>query len=162
VDLSVRVATLDDAAPVGRLLADLKRHHQALNPGNPPYGLDHETCEGLTRTDLGDPAITILVAVFEEEVRGYAKLIVEDKPWGLSCEVETLVVEEKLRGRGIGTKLMEAAERTAAEAGALGIRVNVLRLNERARGFYQRRQYEAIAVRYGKHLSAAPPSKGEP
>lgn len=161
MEASVRPATLDDAVPVGRLFADLKRHHQTLNPGNPRYGLDQEACERLTRADLVDPAVTVLVAVLEDEVRGFAKLIVEDKPWGLSCEVETLIVDETLRGRGIGTLLMGAAEKTAAETGALGIRVNVLRLNERARSFYQRRDYEAIAVRYGKALPPAQrPSSG--
>lgn len=162
MEATVRVATPEDAAPVGRLFADLKRHHQSLNPGNPRYGLDQEACERLTRADLVDPAVTILVAIIERGVRGFAKLIVEDKPWGLSCEVETLIVDESLRGRGIGTLLMEAAEKTGAEAGALGIRVNVLRLNERARSFYQRRDYEAIAVRYGKPLPPAhrPPSGG--
>jgi len=152
VEATVRTATLDDAIPVGRLFTDLKHHHQALNPGNPRYGLDQEACEQLTRADLNDPAVTVIVAVLGDEVRGFAKLILEDKPWGLSCEVETLIVDENLRGRGLGTLLMEAAEKTAAEAGALGIRVNVLRLNERARSFYQRRDYEAIAVRYGKSL----------
>ena len=158
---TVRTATLDDAAPVGRLFADLKRHHQALNPGNPRYGLDQDTCERLTLADLVNPAVTVLVAMLEGEVRGFAKLIVEDKPWGLSCEVETLSVDESFRGRGIGTLLMEAAEKTAAEAGALGIRVNVLRLNERARSFYQRRDYEAIAVRYGKPLRPSHPPSGQ-
>ncbi|MDQ3660135.1 MAG: GNAT family N-acetyltransferase [Actinomycetota bacterium] len=158
--MSVRIATLDDAAPLGRLFAELKRHHQAINPANPRYGLDRAACERLTRADLVDPAVTILVAILEKEVRGFAKLIVEDKPWGLSCEVETLIVDENLRGRGIGTLLMEAAEKTAAEAGALGIRVNVLRLNQQARSFYQRRDYEAIAVRYGKPLPPSPPSGG--
>ena len=152
MEVTLRTATFDDAAPVGRLFAYLKRHHQAINPANPRYGLDQEACENLTRADLVDPAVTIIVAVLEDEVRGFTKLIVEDKPWGLSCEVETLIVDEELRGRGIGTLLMEAAEKTAAAAGALGIRVNVLRLNERARSFYQRLGYEAIAVRYGKSL----------
>lgn len=160
MEATVRTATLDDAVPVGRLFTDLKHHHQAMNPGNPRYGLDQEACEQLTRADLIDPAVTVIVAVLEDEVRGFAKLILEDKPWGLSCEVETLIVDEKLRSRGIGTLLMEAAERIAAEAGALGIRVNVLRLNERARSFYQRRDYEAIAVRYGKPVPPSPPSGG--
>jgi GNAT superfamily N-acetyltransferase len=115
------MATFDDAAPVGRLFAYLKRHHQAINPANPRYGLDQEACENLTRADLVDPAVRIIVAVIEDEVRGFTKLIVEDKPWGLSCEVETLIVDEELRGRGIGTLLMEAAEKTAAAAGALGV-----------------------------------------
>jgi GNAT superfamily N-acetyltransferase len=150
VEARVRSATMGDAGPVARLFSVLKRHHQALAPDNPRYGLDEATWTRLTKADLLDPRVTILVAEVEGEVRGFAKLVLEDKPWGLSCEVETLIVDEELRGRGLGTLLMEAAEKWAAQAGAQGIRVNVLRLNERGRSFYERLDYQAIAVRYGK------------
>ena len=55
-------------------------------------------------------------------VVGFVGLAYEDKPWGLSCEVKTLVVDEDRRGRGLGTALMRAAERklTAADRADCG------------------------------------------
>jgi GNAT superfamily N-acetyltransferase len=152
VEAHVRTATRGDAGAVARLFALLKSHHQELAPNNPRYGLDEDTWSRLAAADLVAPNITVLVAEVDGEVRGLAKLVLEDKPWGLGCEVETLIVDEQLRGRGIGSLLMGAAEQEAAEAGAIGIRVNVLRLNERGRDFYERLDYEPIAVRYGKPL----------
>jgi ribosomal protein S18 acetylase RimI-like enzyme len=153
VEAHVRTATTGDAGAVARLFALLKRHHQELAPANPRYGLDEDTWSRLAQADMVDPNVTVLVAEVDGEVRAFAKLILEDKPWGLGCEVETLIVDEQLRGRGIGSLLMGAVEQEAAEAGAVGIRVNVLRLNEQGRNFYERLDYEPIAVRYGKPLN---------
>ena len=86
-------------------------------------------------------------------VVGFVGLAYEDKPWGLSCEVKTLVVDEDRRGRGLGTALMRAAETEAHSSGARGLRVDVLQMNGPARSFYEGLGYEMFAARYGKPVA---------
>ena len=92
----------------------------------------------------------ISVAAQDDLVLAFMKIHFETKPWGLSCEVDTMVVDDKWRGRGIGTQLLEEAEEIARKHGATGIRVDVLIPNYDGREFYERAGYEAFAVRYGK------------
>jgi GNAT superfamily N-acetyltransferase len=58
------------------------------------------------------------------------------------AEVNGLVVDEKVRSRGAGGGLLEAAEAWARKAGCvrMSVRSNVIR--ERAHGFYLRKGYE--------------------
>lgn len=75
-----------------------------------------------------------------------------EKVGGTSCEIETLIVDEKARGRRIGARLMAAAEDEARRRAAINMRVDVLIANERGVAFYEREGYEAFAVRLGKSL----------
>jgi ribosomal protein S18 acetylase RimI-like enzyme len=97
--------------------------------------------------------VTVLVASLDGLIVGFAKLSFADKPWGLACEIETLVVERHTRGHGCGTRLMRAAESCATRAGAKGMRVDVLLANEPARSFYEGLGYEPFALRYGKAVA---------
>lgn len=66
--------------------------------------------------------------------------------------MDTIVVAEHWRSRGVGERLVEVAETLARDAGAKGIRANVLARNVMGQGFYKRMGYEEIAVRFGKSL----------
>ncbi len=58
------------------------------------------------------------------------------------AEVNGLVVDEKVRSGGAGTRLLEAAETWAREAGCVGMSVRSNVIRERAHGFYLRQGYE--------------------
>jgi GNAT superfamily N-acetyltransferase len=55
--------------------------------------------------------------------------------------IEDLLVKPEWRGRGIGSSLLEAAERAAAERGCARVGLNVATENVRARELYARRGY---------------------
>jgi len=63
-------------------------------------------------------------------------------------EIGGLVVDEKFRGRGIGTELMQAAENWAIEKGCFTIyvRSNVIRTH--AHEFYERMGYTMVKSHY--------------
>jgi GNAT superfamily N-acetyltransferase len=58
------------------------------------------------------------------------------------AEINGLVVDEKVRSRGAGASLLQAAERWARKmrSSAMSVRSNVIR--ERAHGFYLKQGYE--------------------
>lgn len=66
--------------------------------------------------------------------------------WG-RLHVENLHVEEKLRGRGLGRRLMEMAETLARERGCLGMTVDTFSFQ--APGFYEKLGFEKIGEVHG-------------
>ncbi len=121
-------------------------------PGHPRYEAGEPTWDIEARKALENPDVSVHVAEAEEGVVAFMKVIFVEKSWGLSCEVETLVVEAGWRGTGIGRMLMTKAEEVGRAVGAKGMRVDVLLTNDRARTFYERLGYSSISIRYGKPL----------
>lgn len=101
---------------------------------------------------MNDSEQHFYVAERDSEAVGFVRLFYEQKPFGLACEVETLVVDESSRGVGIGDELMRHAEAVARGSGAKAMRVNVFTLNAEGRRFYEGRGYQMVAARYGKDL----------
>ncbi|MFN2488938.1 MAG: N-acetyltransferase family protein [Actinomycetota bacterium] len=154
----VRDATIDDLDEVARLFIELKHHHRQLQPHNPRYEVGDSAWRDTARRALESPATIVYVAELDESVAGFVNLRLVEKPWGVSCEIDTLVVTEGARGKGCGVELMRAAEDYAHLAGARGIRVDVLITNEGGRAFYEQLGYEAFALRYGKATTVLPSS----
>ena len=147
---AVRRAILDVVSAVASLYVELKHHHRVLAPSSERYQVDDEAWERVAYETLDDPDKTVFVAEDEDRVVGFVGIELASKPWGISCEIETLVVEEEARGRGVGLALLRAAERFAKDVRARALRVDVLHNNDGARAFYEREGYNLFAVRYGK------------
>jgi ribosomal protein S18 acetylase RimI-like enzyme len=150
--MKIRKASPADADAIAGLYLQLKRHHATLAPESPRYATDDDDWERYARAGLEDESKRVYVAARGPEVIGFVKLFFEQKSWGLACEVETLVVDEASRDRGIGHALMRHVEQVARDEGALGMRVNVLHVNKEGRRFYERDRYHTVAIRYGKPL----------
>jgi GNAT superfamily N-acetyltransferase len=83
----------------------------------------------------------IELAVFARE-GGVVRAGVYGWTWGGCCELESLWVEPRLRGRGLGSRLLAAAEAAALERGCRQVVVFTYELQ--APGFYERRGYELV------------------
>ena len=101
---------------------------------------------------LDDPEQTFFIAELSDLAIGFVRIYYDEKSFGLACEVETLVVDDAFRGRGVGETLMEHVETEAREAGARAVRVNVLHVNDGGLRFYEKHGYRPVAVRLGKDL----------
>jgi ribosomal protein S18 acetylase RimI-like enzyme len=78
--------------------------------------LDHRVDEyNITRTGISD-ARDLAIVLRDSDGELVAGLY--GWTWGLCCEVRTLWVHEQWRGRGVGTRLMTAAQREARARGA--------------------------------------------
>jgi GNAT superfamily N-acetyltransferase len=92
----------------------------------------------------------ILVAHVAGECVGLAEVYVrqgEANPAGVAHRyglLQSLMVQEAYRGRGIGTRLVEAAERWAREQGATEVRVETWEFVEGPLGFYEKVGYRTL------------------
>lgn len=99
------------------------------------------------------PGSTVLVAENENgDVAGVVTVLLlqtlhtnEPAAW-----LTAVVVEEKSRGKGVGSALVKRAEEWAAEHGALRISLTSALHRESAHEFYKARDYEHTGVRLSK------------
>jgi phosphinothricin acetyltransferase len=155
--MNIRGSVPDDAGAVGDLLIELGDHHFELQPHNPRYGVKSARWHEIARHAVGDPDGEVLIAEEAGAVIGCSVLRYEDKPWGLACQVETLIVTAAWRGQGVGRALLAAGEDAATRRGALGMRVEVVVENDEAQAFYEARGYRPLALRLGKPVERASP-----
>jgi N-acetylglutamate synthase-like GNAT family acetyltransferase len=89
------------------------------------------------------PQSILLVAEVDSTVRGYVLATVSSLLYttGASAHLQELVVENSAKGSGIGSKLVEAVERRAAELGA----DQLTAASRRSAGFFERLGYLATA-----------------
>jgi GNAT superfamily N-acetyltransferase len=99
-----------------------------------------EDCREVLRAVSDMPGRELLVAEEDGQVVGTAMLVITPSlahgasPWAV---VEHVVVEEKLRSRGIGRQLMERAVRKAGEAGCYKIMLCSNKKRRDAHRFYR-------------------------
>ena len=151
--IAIRRATLEDLDDVAALYIELKRHHQALSPDNPRYRVPDLAWREWARERLAAEWAAAFLSFDRGRAVGLVILALQPHPWGTSCEIETLVVAPWARRSGHGSRLMDAAEDFAIQAGAQGVRLNVLENNAAGRRFYEERGYALMAMRYGRPTS---------
>ncbi len=148
--VTVRAAEPEDVDVVTTLHLELRDHHGRLQPDNIRYDVETEGWRQITQGAIEEGRVWIAEAA--GKVVGFMTLEFVEKPWGISCEVETLVVSEARRGSGVGRIMMRSAEELARARGARGLRVDVLIGNDEALAFYRSLGYQDTAVRMARDL----------
>jgi ribosomal protein S18 acetylase RimI-like enzyme len=109
----------------------------------------------------GPEAVTILVAADENDAPlGKLHLDFEGRADDRSAILIAAGVAPELRGRGIGTALMRAAEELVCSRGFRAIVLGVEDSNRQARRLYERLGYEAFATDDFKYVGAPVPNPG--
>ena len=70
---------------------------------------------------VGAPSNTVLVAHDGGDIVGTLTLVMFPVPTGLRARIEDVVVDSRVRGRGVGAALTQEALRLAAERGAKSV-----------------------------------------
>ena len=143
----IRVAGPEDAPEIARLLEQLG------------YPASEEQARARLTTVAENADGMALVAERDGRVVGLVGLhllpfLERDGRW---CRVTALVVDEALRGKGIGRELIEEAERVAREKDCRCVEVSSGPRRADAHGFYERLGYEERRRRFQKWLGVSRP-----
>lgn len=146
--LVIRTARPDDADPVTALLAEL---------GYPDNNVDSVRVRLQTWADASHA--TVLLAQDGSRIIGVAAVaatpyLEREGNWG---RIVTLVVAATCRGRGIGRRLVEAAENAARGYGCVAMEVTSARGRTDAHAFYRNLGYEDWCDRAGRFLKDLTP-----
>lgn len=133
-------ADVRHAALVGRLLFDFNQEFETPGPRAEDFA------ERFARLLERDAVIVLLAGAEEDGPTGFAFLTLRPTPYydGPLAQLEELYVRPPLRGRGIGTDLVEAAVASLRERAVGEIQINVDEVDTDARRFYERHGFVNI------------------
>jgi ribosomal protein S18 acetylase RimI-like enzyme len=134
---------IDELRP---LWLELHHHHARVSRVRPLVD-DETSWEARRRSyvETFDGGGFALVADDGDGLVGYAMVRIHDGPddsWALGGrygEVWTLVVSERVRGRGIGSALLDAVDAELSGRGIEDLMIGVMEGNDAARRLYERR-----------------------
>src|SRR5207249_4523371 len=155
--VEVRPAAEDELAALTALLVAQLRDHQV---GTPEAKLANAIQAVLRHPERG----RILVAVERGSAVGMAALsfVWPLEHGGRSSWLEELYVQPAARGRGIGTRLLHAALRVAAESGAVAVDLEVDAAHQRAARLYAREGFRPLPrARWVRTLETIPVPRPE-
>ena len=104
---------------------------------------EHEVTNSIAQMEIDsfgeNPLFGFLIAEFEGEIVGMSLYYYRYSTWkGKRLYLEDLIVTEKMRGKGLGEKLIEATIQTAKDNQCTGVMWQVLDWNESALNFYKK------------------------
>ena len=109
------------------------------------YTMSIEQTLANIRSVLGTKGHNAFVAILENKIRGWIgvaeALQIESAPF---CEIRGLIVDEKLRGRGIGKLLIEKVKQWSKETGNKTLRLRCNMTRKEAHLFYQHLGFREI------------------
>jgi ribosomal protein S18 acetylase RimI-like enzyme len=141
-EIKIRSACLNDSASVAGLMSQLGYATSASEM--------KQRLEGI----LPDSDYMTFVAEHRKEVVGVIGVGIYRyyEKNGIYGRLLALVVDEKLKGQGIGVSLVAEAERRLKERGVGSIVVNSGKQRSAAHRFYKRLGYEETGLRFVKSL----------
>jgi ribosomal protein S18 acetylase RimI-like enzyme len=111
------------------------------------------------RDEFAQSSIVLLVAVSEDDVP-VGKIHVHLEHTEGAVWLEAAAVVRPVRGQGIGTSLVRAAESLAAERGYTTVELGVEDSNPDARRLYERLGYRSVARNDFRYTGAPVPNPG--
>lgn len=118
------------------LVPQLEALFQQLSSSRRGLGADE------VRALVEDPASSLLVARLDGLVVGTATLVSFRTADGLLCRIEDVVVDSRVRGRGIGESLVLACLQGAQDRGAHAVSLNSAPTREAANVLYRKLGFE--------------------
>jgi GNAT superfamily N-acetyltransferase len=129
----LRKATENDLPEILSLITELAGYEKA--PQEVTVTIDELRKDGFGMK----PIYEVLLAETDKRIAGMALYFLSYSTWkGLCLYLEDIIVKEKYRRQGIGTKLFEAVVRKAHELKARRLMWQVLDWNKPAMDFYKR------------------------
>lgn len=171
-DVVIRRATREDMPAVGKLGAELIHVHHAFDPDRfmAPRGDAAGGYAWFLGSELENADAVVLVAegpatdTQEARIVGYAYAGLEPQSWKELRDpagfVHDVVVEESARGRGIATRLTEAAARWLEELGAPRVVLWSAERNAPAQRLFARLGFRRTMIEMTREAGERGPARG--
>jgi ribosomal protein S18 acetylase RimI-like enzyme len=143
-NIAIRRAEARDLPPLGRLGAVMVRLHHGFDSARfmAPRANIEEGYAWFLGTQLAAPDVFVAVAEQGGEIVGYVYAGLEEESWkelrGPAGFIHDLVVDERARGQGVGTRLAEAAAAWLESRGAPRVMLWTAQKNELAQRLFER------------------------
>jgi ribosomal protein S18 acetylase RimI-like enzyme len=161
--IKIELGTSGDIESLRDLWLELHHHHAVVAPQTGEFTDDETSWANRSasyRDWLADPRSFVLLARDAGELVGYCVVRVFDPSrdeWDswivpdVIAEIETLVVAERARGRGVGSQLLDAADAELERAGVTEVVIGLMPGNDGAQRLYERRGFVPrwLALRRG-------------
>ena len=131
--INIRKGTPADVEPALRLIKELAEYEKA-----PEQVIN--TVEQMLKDGFGEkPIFDLLVAETNDNIVGIAIYFIKYSTWKGKClYLDDILVQESLRGKGIGRKLFDAVAAEAKLQNCQQLQWQVLNWNEPAINFYKK------------------------
>jgi GNAT superfamily N-acetyltransferase len=136
---TVRRATAEDAAVLGRLLWDFNTEFDSETD-------DADVLAARFARILTLPGILAVLAEDDDDAVGFALVSLRPAIWfdGPVSQLEELYVVPRLRDRGIGTQVLDLCRELARGLGSPEMHINVDEVDADTRRFYERHGFRNI------------------
>ncbi len=120
----------------------------------PTKAINEERLREVFLRVIAAPSRQYFCAVMDRRVVGLGSITIKDNLWqeGNIGYIEEIVVDEELRGNGIGTQLLEQLVLSAREAGCRRVELDSAFRRKQAHQFYERHGFENRAFLFSKVL----------
>ena len=149
--IHIRPATMEDYEAICLLFRQVDGLHAAWYPEyfRMPEGPNRS--QAYIHNWIKKAHTEIFLAFDESGLVGALMIVLErppgfpiDQPDQVHAAIDNLVVEEQVRGKGIGRRLMKEAGIWAKERGASELRLQVYQKNTAAKRFYEKLGFEPV------------------
>ena len=146
IDLKIREGKLSDAADLAALICELG------------YETTSAEMESRLISILKDPRYKTLVALNDDKICGMLGTVSASSYLhnDLNGRIIALVVSRESRQRGIGVRLIAAAEKNFIQRGITRVTLTTRFEREEAHRFYEKVGYARTGFRFAKNLESAP------
>lgn len=161
MSIDIRKAAEQDYEGVAEIYEQSTKLHAELELGwireDRPFGIKKE--DFLEIIDNKNKLHTILVALVDDEIVGFAELSIKNEPENEYFEekrfvwIDDIAVKEGYKRQGIGSKLLAASESWALNNGANAMELSARYANKDAIKFYDELGYETYIIRLKKKLN---------
>jgi len=141
MDFQIRLAGKEDFDDVCRLMCQLF---------NPEYNAPVTLMEDIYLANLSDDKKAYYLTESSGEVNGLCSITYDLRlsTLGKVMVIDEMVVDEKLRGMGIGAALVNGMMQVAKENGCAGIELSSSLQREGAHRFYEKHGFEKTGYRF--------------
>lgn len=154
-DITIRDFVASDLDGVIALMRELQAFERELVPDHAePTAAFGRWYIARLRREIEERRGVLLVAVQDGGLSGFCAGFEDEHPEGQSnyFYIAELVVAQRERGHGIGTRLLHAIEEVARARGHHTVGIGVLAASDRVHAFYNRLGYRDHAVKLRKQL----------